>query len=102
MIFERINVQKGWPINSYFVGSGSKAVVIDPRRDTQVYLDLALRHGMKIKYILETHRKRRLCHRVGEAGERDYRCGNLPRVHLDGLEIRLHFERRAGIQPGQS
>jgi hydroxyacylglutathione hydrolase len=55
MIFERIK-SEGLAHNSYFIGSGSSAAVIDPRRDTQVYLDLAVRHGMKIRYILETHR----------------------------------------------
>ncbi len=55
MIFERIK-SEGLAHNSYFIGSGSSAAVIDPRRDGQVYLDLALKHGMKIKYILETHR----------------------------------------------
>lgn len=55
MIFERIK-SEGLAHNSYFIGSGSAAAVIDPRRDTQVYLDIALRQGMKIKYILETHR----------------------------------------------
>jgi|WetSurMetagenome_2_1015567.scaffolds.fasta_scaffold07536_7 hydroxyacylglutathione hydrolase len=55
MIFERIK-SEGLAHNSYFIGSGNSAAVIDPRRDTQIYLDLATRHGMKIKYILETHR----------------------------------------------
>lgn len=55
MIFERIK-SEGLAHNSYFIGSGSSAAVIDPRRDTQIYLDLALKHGLKIKYILETHR----------------------------------------------
>jgi hydroxyacylglutathione hydrolase len=55
MIFKRIK-SEGIAHNSYFVGSGSVAAVIDPRRDSQVYLDLALEHGVKIKCILETHR----------------------------------------------
>jgi hydroxyacylglutathione hydrolase len=55
MIFERI-ISEGLAHISYFIGSGNEAVVIDPRRDCQVYLDRALREGMKIKYILETHR----------------------------------------------
>lgn len=55
MIFQRIK-SEGLAHNSYFIGSGSAAAVIDPRRDSQVYLDTALQHGMKIKYILETHR----------------------------------------------
>jgi hydroxyacylglutathione hydrolase len=55
MIFERIK-SEGLAHNSYFIGSGSSAAVIDPRRDTQIYLDLATKYGMKIKVILETHR----------------------------------------------
>lgn len=54
MIIERIK-SAGLAHNSYFIGSGSTAAVIDPRRDSQVYFDMALEYGMKIKYILETH-----------------------------------------------
>ena len=38
------------------MGSDGEAIVIDPRRDCQVYIDLALRDEVKIKYIFETHR----------------------------------------------
>jgi hydroxyacylglutathione hydrolase len=55
MIFKRIK-SEGLAHNSYFIGSSGSAAVIDPRRDVQIYLDLALEYGMKIKYILETHR----------------------------------------------
>jgi hydroxyacylglutathione hydrolase len=55
MIFERIK-SEGLAHNSYFIGSGNVAAVIDPRRDIQVYLDLAHEHGLKITYVLETHR----------------------------------------------
>lgn len=55
MIFQRIK-SAGISHNSYFIGSGSEAAVIDPRRDSQVYIDLAQQHGLKIKHILETHR----------------------------------------------
>lgn len=42
---------------SYFIGSQStgEAVVIDPRRDIQVYQDLACHHGMTIVAVTETH-----------------------------------------------
>ena len=40
---------------SYFVESNGEAVVIDPIRETQPYLDRALERGVKIKYIFETH-----------------------------------------------
>jgi len=41
---------------SYIVGSSDKAAVIDPKRDCQVYLEIANRWTTKIKYIFETHR----------------------------------------------
>ncbi|MFP4519070.1 MAG: MBL fold metallo-hydrolase [Oceanicaulis sp.] len=41
---------------SYLVGDGDKAAVIDPRRDYQVYEDLALKRGARIAFIFETHR----------------------------------------------
>ncbi|UCE96168.1 MAG: MBL fold metallo-hydrolase [Candidatus Bathyarchaeota archaeon] len=41
---------------SYIVGSNDEAAVIDPRRDCQVYLEIANRWAAKIKYIFETHR----------------------------------------------
>ncbi len=55
MIFERIKAA-GIAHNSYLIGSGSEAAVIDPRRDCQVYVDSAQQKGLKIKYIFETHR----------------------------------------------
>mgnify|MGYP006287862305 FL=1 len=55
MIFERIK-SEGIAHLSYFLGSGNEAVVIDPRRDCQIYVDLARKNGMNIKYIFETHR----------------------------------------------
>jgi hydroxyacylglutathione hydrolase len=55
LILERIK-SEGLAHNSYFIGSQSQAVVIDPRRDCQVYIDLAQKHEMKIRYIFETHR----------------------------------------------
>lgn len=55
MIFERIK-SEGLAHISYFIGSEDEAIIIDPRRDCQVYVDLARREGMTIKYIFETHR----------------------------------------------
>lgn len=42
---------------SYFIGCQAKgeAIVIDPRRDLGVYLDLANKNGMKIVAVTETH-----------------------------------------------
>lgn len=60
---------------SYFVGSNKEAVVIDPRRDCQVYVDLAQREDMKVKYIFETHRNE------------DYVIGSLELAHHTGARI---------------
>jgi hydroxyacylglutathione hydrolase len=40
---------------AYYIESDQEAVVIDPLRDVDTYLDLAESRGAKIKYILETH-----------------------------------------------
>ena len=55
MIFEKIKSRVVAHL-SYFVGSGHEAMVVDPQRDCQIYVDIAKREGMRIKYIFETHR----------------------------------------------
>ncbi|NEN25283.1 MBL fold metallo-hydrolase [Cryomorpha ignava] len=40
---------------AYYIESKGEAVVIDPLREVQSYLDTARRDGAKIKYVLETH-----------------------------------------------
>ncbi len=40
---------------SYMFGSEGEAVVVDPQRDVEIYLEAAQKHGMKIRHILETH-----------------------------------------------
>ena len=55
MFFERIK-SEGLAHNSYIIGSRGEAVVIDPRRDCQVYVHTARRNGLRIKRIFETHR----------------------------------------------
>lgn len=55
MILERIK-SAGISHISYFITSSNDAAVIDPRRDCQVYVNYARQHGLRIKYIFETHR----------------------------------------------
>lgn len=74
MIFERIK-SKGLAHNSYFIGSEEEAVVIDPRRDCDVYIDLAQREEVTIRYIFETHRNE------------DYVIGSKELSSLTGAEI---------------
>lgn len=40
---------------SYYITSGNEAVIIDPLREVEPYLERAKRDGVKIKYIFETH-----------------------------------------------
>ena len=74
MILERIK-SEGIAHNSYLIGSESDAAVIDPRRDCQIYVELAQQHGLKIKHIFETHRNE------------DYVIGSLELNYLTGAEI---------------
>jgi hydroxyacylglutathione hydrolase len=56
MIFETFKTP-GIAHNSYLVASKSRGIVIDPRRDIEVYLDYARNNGISIDYIFETHRQ---------------------------------------------
>lgn len=40
---------------AYYIHSGNEAVIIDPLREVQPYIDRAEADGVKIKYIFETH-----------------------------------------------
>jgi len=55
MLLERI-ISEGIAHYSYLIGDGTEAVVIDPRRDVDVYLMAASRSEMSVSHILETHR----------------------------------------------
>jgi hydroxyacylglutathione hydrolase len=55
VLFERI-VSEGIAHNSYLIGSGGRAAVIDPRRDCDIYLEIAHRNELVITHIFETHR----------------------------------------------
>jgi glyoxylase-like metal-dependent hydrolase (beta-lactamase superfamily II)/rhodanese-related sulfurtransferase len=40
---------------SYLLGSEAEAVVVDPQRDVEIYLEAARQHNLKIRHIFETH-----------------------------------------------
>ena len=81
MLFERI-VSEGIAHNSYLIGSGGVAAVIDPRRDCDVYLEIASRNELVITHIFETHRNE------------DYIIGSLELNARCGAEI-LHGSQMA-------
>ncbi len=90
MFFKQIE-SEGLAHYSYMVGEGNEAAVIDPRRDIGVYLKEARKNGLKIKYILETHRNedyiigsRELAERTGAA---IYISGHEDLGHVYGEKI---------------
>jgi hydroxyacylglutathione hydrolase len=40
---------------SYLIGDAGEAVVVDPSRDVDMYLDEAAKQGLAIRWVLETH-----------------------------------------------
>lgn len=56
MVFETVFTE-GLAHLSYLVGDKAtgKAAVIDPRRDIEVYIELARKHRLTIAHVLETH-----------------------------------------------
>ena len=55
MLFKRFE-SEGLAHYSYLIGDGNQAVVIDPRRDCDVYVQVASEEGLRITHVLETHR----------------------------------------------
>jgi hydroxyacylglutathione hydrolase len=60
---------------SYIVVEGSKAFVVDPRRDCEVYLEIARREGAQITHVFETHRNE------------DYVIGSMEIVERTGAKV---------------
>jgi len=93
LIFKRVR-SEGLAHIAYFVGSDKEAVVIDPRRDCQIYVDLARREDMRIKYIFETHRNE------------DYVIGSRELAHYTGAIIYhgpgLDFKYGETLKDGQT
>lgn len=54
MFIEKIK-SEGLAHLSYLVGDGDEAAVIDPRRDGEVYLEMAQARGCRIAHVIETH-----------------------------------------------
>lgn len=74
MFFEIVR-SEGLAHLSYIIGHGGKAAVIDPRRDSQIYIDIAYSKGAAITHIIETHRNE------------DYVIGSLDLARRTGAEI---------------
>ncbi len=92
MIIERIK-SEGIAQLSYLLGSETEAVVIDPRRDCQIYIDHSQGTEMNIKYIVETHRNE------------DFVSGSMELAHLTDAKIYhgsgLDFKYGEPLEDGQ-
>jgi hydroxyacylglutathione hydrolase len=73
---------------SYLLGDGLETVVIDPRRDCQIYIDIAARHRTRISRIFETHRNE------------DYIIGSLELAKRTGATI--HHGKALDFSYGQA
>jgi hydroxyacylglutathione hydrolase len=91
MLFRKI-VSEGIAHNSYLIGSGGNAAVIDPRRDCSCYLGIAQKNDLTITHIFETHRNE------------DYVTGSRELAHRCGAEIyhgaRMAFRYGNSIREG--
>ena len=93
MLFEKIKTP-GLAHNSYIIGDGGQAAVIDPRRDVDVYLSRAVEAGYKIVNVLETHRNE------------DYLIGSLEIKEKTGAKIwhaddYVDYQYGAPVEDGQ-
>ena len=74
VIFEIVK-SAGIAHKSYFIGSNGTAAVIDPRRDCDIYIEIAEQNNMEIDYIFETHRNE------------DYTIGSIELKEIVGADI---------------
>lgn len=117
MLFERI-YDEDLAQASYFIGCqrAGTAVVVDPRRDVGVYLEMAQKHGMEIVGVTETHihadylsGSRELAAATGatlylsDEGDADWKYGFGGEKLYDGDEIRVgNVVLRAVHTPGHT
>ncbi|MDZ7668642.1 MAG: hypothetical protein U5Q16_04200 [Gammaproteobacteria bacterium] len=82
---------------SYVLGSAGEAAVFDPRRDFDIYLEIAAENGCRITHIFETHRNEDLI--SGAAVLADHTGATVhhgPHACLDGGLGRLHAAHEHG------
>jgi glyoxylase-like metal-dependent hydrolase (beta-lactamase superfamily II)/rhodanese-related sulfurtransferase len=97
---------------SYLLASEGEAIVVDPQRDVEIYLDAAKQHGLTIRHIFETHLHADFVsgHKelAARTGATIYIGGNagatFPHVAVkDGFALRVGKLRIAGLEtPGHT
>jgi len=94
MLWERVE-SVGLAQYSYVIGDGNEALVIDPRRDVDTYVDLTQRAGYRLTHVLETHRNE------------DYLVGSVELAERTGAvawHADAQWDYRYGqpVEPGQT
>jgi hydroxyacylglutathione hydrolase len=69
---------EGLACQSYFVGDGDNAVVVDPQRDVDIYLETAREQDMPIRHVIDTHL------------HADHVSGNTELAHRTGAVLHIH------------
>lgn len=88
---------------AYVLGSEGEGLVVDPRRDIDVYLDVLHAQGLRPRYVLQTHRQEDFVLGTAEFARRtgarvvagmhpingyvDMQLGERERLHLGGLTL---------------
>lgn len=77
MFFKQYSLE-GLACQSYFIGDGDSAVVVDPQRDVDIYLDTAREQAMTIRHVIDTHL------------HADHVSGNTELAHRTGALLHIH------------
>lgn len=88
---------------AYVLGGEGEALVVDPRRDVDVYLDVLHAQGLRLRYVLQTHRQEDFVQGTAElarltgaqvvagkhpiTGYADIQMGERERLHVGGLTL---------------
>jgi hydroxyacylglutathione hydrolase len=97
---------------SYFIADGGEAIVVDPRLDIEVYLELAAQEKVRIAHVIDTHDhadhisgRARLASRTGARAHRPFRQEDprdedlLPGSLLQVGNVRLRAIATPGHRP---
>lgn len=99
MFFKKFETE-GLAHYSYMIGDADDVAVIDPMRDVHIYMHEARKAGLRIKYILETHRNEDFVVGSMELAEKTgatiYISGHEALGHVYGERIQDGFELEIG------
>lgn len=84
-------VRMGKGCLSYMIMSNGEAAIVDPSRMTDVYIDFAQKHGVTVRYVLDTHLHADHISGGKELAEQTGASYWLP--PKDAEEVLFHYER---------